>query len=118
MHKPEDWRAWYKCLENNTSVTGIDAQPFQEDNTNAPFPKIDINNTIGNDVTILTADAINTTGLLTFYLSLTNISDVLKDFLFFLWAGLRDPIACSLLSGGSPSHNSGYKSTRLCPSLC
>ena len=39
-------------------------------------------------------------------------------FLFLLWAGLRDPIECALLDGGIPSQNSGYKSTRLCPSLC
>ena len=30
---------------------------------------------------------------------------------FFFWAGLRDPIACSFLGGGSPSQNSGYKIT-------
>ena len=38
--------------------------------------------------------------------------------LFFFWAGHRDPIAWSLLGGGSPSQNSGYKITRLYPYLC
>ena len=33
----------------------------------------------------------------------------------FFWTGLNDPIACSLLGGGSPSQNSGYKITRLFP---
>ena len=33
---------------------------------------------------------------------------------FFL-TGLRDPIACSILGGGIPTQNSGYKSTRLWP---
>ena len=37
-------------------------------------------------------------------------------FFFFFWDGLRDPISCSLLGGGIPSQNSGYKVTRLCPS--
>ena len=41
--------------------------------------------------------------------------DKIPWFFFFLWAGLRDPIACSLLDGGIPYHNSGYKITRLCP---
>ena len=36
--------------------------------------------------------------------------------IFFLWAGLHDPIACSLLGGGNPYQNSGYKITRVCPS--
>ena len=36
----------------------------------------------------------------------------------FFWDGLRDHIECSLLGSGSPSHNSGYKSTRLCPYSC
>ena len=35
--------------------------------------------------------------------------------IFFLWTGLRDPIACSLLNGGSPPQNCGYMITRLCP---
>ena len=39
-------------------------------------------------------------------------------FFFFLLSGLCCPIACSLLGGRIPSHNSGYKITRLCPSLC
>ena len=39
-------------------------------------------------------------------------------FFLFFWAGLRDPIVCSLLGGGILYQNSGYKSTRLCPSLC
>ena len=34
---------------------------------------------------------------------------------FFFWAGLGDPISCSLLGGGIPSKNSSYKVTRLCP---
>ena len=38
--------------------------------------------------------------------------------LFFFGDGLRDRIACSLLGGGILSHNSSYKITRLCPSLC
>ena len=38
------------------------------------------------------------------------------SFLFF-WDSLRDPIACSLLDGGIPSQNSGYKITRLCTYL-
>ena len=29
------------------------------------------------------------------------------------WTGLRDPIAFSILSGGIPTQNIGYKSTRL-----
>ena len=33
---------------------------------------------------------------------------------FFFCTGLRDPIACSILGGGIPTHNSGYESTRLC----
>ena len=37
------------------------------------------------------------------------------ELLLFFWAGLRDPIACLLFSGGIPSQNSGYKVTRLCP---
>ena len=32
------------------------------------------------------------------------------------WAGLRGPIACSLLGGGIPTQNSGYGGTRLCTS--
>ena len=36
-------------------------------------------------------------------------------FFFFFWFGLRDPIACSLLGGGIPSHKNGYKVNRLCP---
>ena len=36
-------------------------------------------------------------------------------FIFFFWAGFRDPIACSLLGSGIPAHNSGYKFTKLCP---
>ena len=39
-----------------------------------------------------------------------------KEF-FFLWAGLREPISCSLLGSVIPTHNRGYKVTRLCPSL-
>ena len=35
--------------------------------------------------------------------------------LFLFWSVLRDSIACSLLGGIIPSHNSGYKFTRLCP---
>ena len=38
--------------------------------------------------------------------------------IFFFSAGLRDPIACSFLGGGSLSHKSGYNITRLCPYLC
>ena len=38
------------------------------------------------------------------------------DILFFFWTGLSDPIACSLLGGGSPSQNNSYKITILCPS--
>ena len=37
------------------------------------------------------------------------------ELFFFFWAGLGDPIACSLFSGGIPYQNSGYKVTRLCP---
>ena len=37
-------------------------------------------------------------------------------FFLFFCTGLRDPIACSLLGGGSPSQNSGYNITILCPS--
>ena len=37
-------------------------------------------------------------------------------FLFFLCTSIRDPIACSILGGGIPTQNSGYKRTRLCPS--
>ena len=33
---------------------------------------------------------------------------------FFLWVGLRDPVECSLLGGGIPAQNRGYKGTRLC----
>ena len=44
------------------------------------------------------------------------VMDKLDIFFFFLWAGLRDPIARSLLGGAVPSQNSGYKFTRLCPS--
>ena len=40
------------------------------------------------------------------------------DLFFFFWTGLRDHIACPLLSGGSPSQNSGYNITRLYPCLC
>ena len=32
---------------------------------------------------------------------------------YFFWSVLRDPIACSILGGGIPTHNSGYKSIRL-----
>ena len=39
-------------------------------------------------------------------------------FFFLFWVGLCEPIACSLLGDGSPSQNSGYRSTRLCPCLC
>ena len=37
-------------------------------------------------------------------------------FFLFFWTGLRDPIACSKLGGRILTQNSGYKSTRLCPS--
>ena len=37
-------------------------------------------------------------------------------FFFFFSTGLRDPIACSIVGCGIPTQNSGYKSTRLCPS--
>ena len=36
---------------------------------------------------------------------------------FFFWSVLRDPIACSLLGVDILSQNSGYKVTRLCPSI-
>ena len=36
---------------------------------------------------------------------------------FLIWAGLRDPILCSLLDGCIPSQNSGYKVTRIFPSI-
>ena len=36
-------------------------------------------------------------------------------FFIFFWDGLGDPIALSLLGGGIPAHNSGYKVTRRCP---
>ena len=38
-------------------------------------------------------------------------------FFFFFWAGLHDPIACSLLGGVITPHNIGYTITRLCPYL-
>ena len=38
-------------------------------------------------------------------------------FLLFFWGRLRYPISCSLLGGATPSQNSGYKVTRLCPSI-
>ena len=63
----------------NTSVPGNHANLSQMDNTNSPLPKIDINNTIGTDATTLNADAIDITGLLASYLSLTNIKNILKD---------------------------------------
>ena len=34
----------------------------------------------------------------------------------FFWSGLHDHIACSLLGGGIPTQNSGYRDTRICPS--
>ena len=37
-------------------------------------------------------------------------------FFFLFWTGLCDPIACSIAGGGIPTQNSGYKSTRPCPS--
>ena len=44
-------------------------------------------------------------------------SDTVGMPIFSFWDGLCDPIACSLLGGGVPSHNSGYKVTRLFPSI-
>ena len=37
-----------------------------------------------------------------------------RTIFFFFWTGLYDPILCSLLGGGIPPQNSGYKSTRFC----
>ena len=37
-------------------------------------------------------------------------------FFFFLWTGLPDPIESSIVGGGIPTQNSGYKSARLFPS--
>ena len=38
-------------------------------------------------------------------------------FFFFFWDGLCDPIACPIVGDGIPSQNSGYKVTRLYPSI-
>ena len=38
-------------------------------------------------------------------------------FFFFFCTGMCDPIVCSLLGVGIPSQNSGYKVTRLSPSI-
>ena len=37
--------------------------------------------------------------------------------LILFWTGLCGPIVCSLLVGIVTAHNSGYKDTRLCPSI-
>ena len=50
------------------------------------------------------------------YVSVGTILSLTLQSSFLFWSGLRDPIACSLLGGGIPNQNSGYKSTRLCPS--
>ena len=34
---------------------------------------------------------------------------------YLSWTGLRGPIACSLLGGGVPTHNRGYRDTIICP---
>ena len=44
------------------------------------------------------------------------LQNIMKLFFFFFCTSLRDPIACSILGGLIPSHNNGYKLTRLCPS--
>ena len=37
------------------------------------------------------------------------------SFLYLFWNGLRDYISCSIVSGGNPTQNIGYKSIRICP---
>ena len=54
-----------------------------------------------------------------FVVVVTDVSSIYAIlFFFFFWAGIRDPISCSLLGGGIPSQNSGNNITRVCPSLC
>ena len=55
--------------------------------------------------------------LLRLSILLESLYQILTPLILLFWAVLRDPIACSLLVGGIPSQNSGYKVTILCPSF-
>ena len=46
------------------------------------------------------------------------IINFLRSYYRILYSHFGNPIACSLLGGVIPSQNSGYKITRLYPSLC